>query len=272
MVASIGSSGNQSHLRYLDRATKEKEKSLAKLASGEMNRLENPAAAAIVAELEAGAVIHDQASRNIGDAGSLIAIAEGALAGVNESVDRIRELTVQASNGTYSGEQRAAMQAEISQLSEEVNRTLQSTEFNGQKVFDQAANPELSVQVGAGSDANSSITFAGGNIAEAAADLLSIDVTSADGRASAISSVDGFQKQVTAQRGEIGAFQARLEVADEAARKSSESSQAAASRIRDIDYAQETARLTQNTILQQSAVAMSAHANLSQQAVLRLLS
>ena len=272
MVASIGSNGNQSPLRYIDKSTKEKEKSLNRLASGKNNALDNPAAASIVAELEAQGKELNQASRNIGDAASMTAIAESAISGINESIGRIKELAIQASNGTYSAAQREAMQAEASQLAQEVNRTLESAQFNGQKIFDNKENPELSVQVGTDSNPNSRVSFKFGDIAEKAKGLLTVDLTTAAGRDAALSQTDALTQELNARRGELGAFQARLETADEAAKKAAETSQAAAAAIRDIDYAQETARYTANNILAQTSTAMAAHANLSQQAVMRLLS
>lgn len=269
MVASIGSGGSSSHLRFLDKANKEKEKSFAKLASGKMDALENPAGAAVVADLEAELKKIDQASRNIGDAASLIAVGEGALSEINNNLDRISELTMQANNGTYSAEQRSAMQAEATQLAEEVNRTIQTTEFNGQKIF--SGSSPISIQVGTGSDANSQISIPSSDLAAQAQSLSSIDLMSAEGRNAAVATVDTFKQQLTSQRGEFGASQSRLDVADASARKSSETTAGAAARIRDIDYAEETANMTRNNILAQGATAMAAHANLSQQMVTRLL-
>jgi len=271
MVARIGSGSDLSHLRYLEKANKEKEKSLAKLSSGKINPLENPAAAAIVAELEAQVATTHQAVRNIGDAASLVAVAEGALSNINDSITRIKELTIQANNGTYSQEQRQAMQAEAQQLSQEINRTLQATEFNGRKIFADSANPELDVQVGNGSDENTKVSFSFGELAQNASALLSIDLMSPEGRTAALSTLDSFQNQVISKRGQMGAFESRLNTADETARKSAEADEAAASRIRDIDYAEETAKLTRNNILTQTSAAMAAHSSLQQQIVLQLL-
>ncbi|NLF24425.1 MAG: hypothetical protein GX589_02040 [Deltaproteobacteria bacterium] len=271
MVASIGSSGSPSYLRALDSADKAKEKSLNKLSSGKKNPLDDPAAAAIVAELEADVATLDQAARNISDASSLMAIGESALANVSDTVTRITELSVQAANGTYSQEQRQAMQNEVDSLSAEINRTIQSAEFNGQKIFDSASNPKLDVQVGNSSDQNSRISFDFGDLSTQAESLLSIDLMSPEGRTSALSTLNSFQTQVNSTRGQMGAFESRLAAANETARTSSITAEAAASRIRDIDYAEETANLTRNNILAQGSVAMAAQANVTANTVLSLL-
>lgn len=251
-------------------------KSTEKLSSGyKINRAGDNAAGLSISEKMRGQIRGlDQASVNAQDGISLIQTAEGALNETHAILQRMRELTVQASNDTNASEDRDAIQKELAQLTTEVTRIANETEFNTKKLLSgglSGAGKELNLQVGANQGQN--IKF---NVGNMRASALGIDkVASGVGSyASAtlnISVVDAAIKKVSDQRSTLGALQNRLEHTIANADNTSENLQAAESRIRDVDMAKEMVKYSKDNILQQAAQSMLAQANQSTQGVLSLL-
>ena len=237
-----------------------------KLSSGKrINSAKDDAAGiAIVATLEANARIATQAVRNIADGFSATQIADSALSSVGGLVERNAELATQASNGTLSPAQRDALNKEYQSNREEINRIAETTEFNGVKLL--KGNNEISIQVGASGDESSRISVKGIDVSGAPADISTVE--------SARAALDSSQQQISSVaslRGEIGATESRLKVASDNNVVSAENSEAAASRIRDVDYAAEVAQLTANQIRQQVDTALKAQANVSAANVFQFL-
>ena len=207
----------------------------------------------------------NQAVRNANDGISLSQTAEGALQETTNNLQRIRELAVQAANGTNSSSDLTALQAEVDQRLAEIDDIAANTEFNGQTLLD-AANT-FTFQVGANGGQTLDITTA----AMSASDLSvnAVDVTS--DASGAISAVDSALDTVNSTRADLGAVQNRLESKIANLQTTSENLSAARSRIRDADFAAETAALTRGQILQQAGTAMLAQANVAPQNVLSLL-
>ncbi len=209
------------------------------------------------------------ASRNAQDGISLVQTADGALAEVDGNLIRMRELAVQASNGTLSSVDRAALDAEFQALSQEIDRVAGQTTFNGVRLLD-GSSSTLALQVGA--QAGQSINVSLGDVTATQLGLNGLSVASAGGAQSALSSIDAALDQVTSARGVFGATQNRLESAIRSILSSRDNLAAAESRIRDVDMALETADLVRNQILQQSAISVLAQANAQPQLVLQLIS
>ncbi len=207
----------------------------------------------------------NQAVRNANDGISLAQTAEGALQEVTNNLQRIRELAVQAANGSNSTSDLDALQAEVQQRLDEIDDIAANTEFNGETLLD-AANM-FSFQVGANAGQTLTITTAAMDTVTLAVDT--IDVTAAAG--AAITAVDTALDTVNSTRGDLGAVQNRLESKIASLQTTSENLSAARSRIRDADFAAETAALTRAQILQQAGTAMLAQANVAPQNVLSLL-
>ena len=232
------------------------------------------------------------AQRNAGDAISLSQTAEGALGQVGDMLQRMRELSVQSANGTNSTSDRGNLQAEYSQLSAEINRTLGATNFNGTNLFDSAT--AFSFQIGAGTSANDTVSVArnqltGGvasgatgaalvtamNAATAGVALATATAgnigTSAVTAQDAIVAIDAALGKVNTERANYGAAQNRFESAISTLEVSSENASAARGRIIDADYAKESANLTRAQVLQQAGTAMLSQANSLPNNVLSLL-
>jgi flagellin len=208
------------------------------------------------------------ASRNAQDGVSLAQTAEGALQEVNNNLTRMRELAIQASNGTLTSQDRATLDTEFQALITEIDRVSGQTTFNGVNLLD-GTTTSLSVQVG-----NNSGEAIAVSLADMTATALSIggeSVSTAAGAATALAAIDTAIDNVTTTRGALGAAQNRLTSAISSILNTRENLSAAESRIRDVDVAIETADLTRNSILQQAAVSVLAQANTQPQLALSLL-
>jgi len=208
------------------------------------------------------------AGRNAQDGVSLTQTAEGSLQEVSNNLTRMRELAVQAANGTLTTTDRATIDAEFQELVAEIDRVAGDASFNGLNLLD-GSTASIDLQVG--TDAGDTITV---NMVDATAATLGVDaldVTSAANASAALTAIDTAIDSVSTGRGTLGAAQNRLNSAIASIANTRENLSAAESRIRDVDVAAETADLTRNTILQQAAVSVLAQANVQPQLALNLL-
>lgn len=213
----------------------------------------------------------NQAIRNAQDGISLTQTGEGALNEVSNILIRLRELSIQAANGTVSAADRNTLNQEFSDLIQEIDRIAQSTTFNGVRLLD-GTGSTLTFQVGTGTVSGvDTIQLSTSNTLASTLGLSSLDIGSGGSPSMAISAVDTAVNLVSAIRGAFGAVQNRLTATIANLQIQSENTSAAESRIRDVDVAEETAALTRNQILQQAAISILAQANTQPQAALQLL-
>lgn len=213
----------------------------------------------------------DQAQRNANDGVSLAQTADGALSEMGSMLGRMRELAVQAKNGTVHADQRAHLAQEFGELKEEITRIANSTEFNGVKLLDGSNASGINFQVGSGNTADDTLTL---SLAEASVSALALNAaTLSDETAAgtALGSIDGAIKGIAERRATLGAMQNRLQVTMSNISTYKTNLEAANSRIVDVDVAAETARLTREQILVQAGASMLAQANQSPQIALSLL-
>jgi len=224
----------------------------------------------------------DQAVRNANDGISLAQTAEGAMQEITNNLQRIRELAVQSSNSTNSQTDRDALQAEVAQLIDEIDRVALQTDFNGTKLLDGDADA-LSFQIGANAgelitvfeddaeDASTAPNMRTASLGEGDDNVADIDISDFDGAQDALAIVDAALTEVNSARAEFGATQNRFESVIANLQTASENLSAARSRIQDADFAAETAELTRAQILQQAGTSVLAQANAAPQNVLALL-
>ena len=217
------------------------------------------------------------AVRNANDGISLSQVAEGALGKVTDMMQRMRELAVQAANASNTTTDRTSLNAEFQQLAQEVDRTLQSTRFNGQAILAGSAG-SLQFQIGANNATTDQLAVTTTNMATAAnivavttATTAVISGTNATNANAMITALDTALDTVNSERATYGAVQNRFEAVIANLQIASENQTAAKSRIMDADFAKETAMLTRAQILQQAGTAMLAQANQVPQQVLQLL-
>ena len=236
-----------------------------------------------------------QGNRNANDGIALAQTAEGALDEVHTMLQRIRTLSVQSANGTNTTADRNSIQGEVSQLCSEINRIACKTTFGKQEILSGAgkglvdAKGKISFQVGANANDTTSVSLSSGfSIAQmktahggtdkgtlvADADGRkdnSFDVSSASKAQSVLADIDSYIGYVDKKRGEFGAVQNRLESTISNQSNIAENESDARSRIRDTDYAEEAANLSQQNIIQQAATSMLTQANSRPQIALSLL-
>ena len=212
-----------------------------------------------------------QASRNSNDGISLVQVGEGALNEVSNILVRLRELSIQAANGSTSLQDRDTINEEFQSLVSEINRIARSTEFNGVRLLD-GSSSNVSFQVGINSTASiDTLQVALTPALSTSLALNSLDVGSQGNTSFAISSIDTAINSVSQLRGRFGALQNRLLSTIANLGVGAESLSAAESRIRDVDVALETSELTRNSIMQQAAIAILGQANAQPQVALSLL-
>lgn len=249
-------------------------KAMEKLSSGlRINRAGDDAAGLAISEKMRSQIRGlKQAINNAQDGISLILTAEGALNETHAILQRMRELAVQAATDTNTDEDREEIQKEIDQLAEEISRIAENTEFNTRTLLD--GNFEALFHIGANEGQNvtvriESMDAAGLGLLDANGDLINVvDRADAD---SCIGIIDEAIAVVSGERSKLGATQNRLEHTIANLGASAENLQAAESRIRDLDMAEEVMEMTKNAILEQAATAMLAQANMAPQSVLQLL-
>ena len=246
-------------------------KSTEKLSSGyRINRAADDAAGLAISEkMRAQVRGLNRASDNAQDGISLIQTAEGAMDQPHAILQRTRELLVQASNSGVLDKDKdndfQKIQDELNEIGKEFERINSDTEFNKKKLLDGNYTSQY-FQVGANKEQGISVSIAKTAWANPT-------ITGGDGKADSavIDTIDGMIKSVTTERSKLGAIQNRLEYTVKVDDNTAENMQAAESRIRDTDMADEMTRFSKESILQQAATSMLAQANQSNQGVLSLL-
>jgi len=215
------------------------------------------------------------ATRNANDGISLAQTADSALGTMTETMQRMRDLAVQSANDAgVTSKDREKLQTEFKQLNDELTRIVKNTEFNGKKIINGSLSGGLVIQVGAGTAADNHISV---DIANASGTIASVTAASigsnaaVGGASAAIDALDSAIAAIDTARASLGAVQNRFTTTIGNLSSSIENQSAARSRITDTDFAQETASLSRNQILQQAGTAMLAQANQSGQSVLSLL-
>jgi len=213
-----------------------------------------------------------QASRNTNDAISVIQTAEGAMNEVNGLLTRMRELAVQSANGgTMTSSERGYIDQEFQLLESEINRIVNVTEFNGQKLIDGTMSSGVDFQVGMNNTTDDRIQLTVADSDSTALGLNDDVLTSQTGAQNAIDALDTAIQSVATSRGTLGTTQNRLTVTLSNLSNMHENLSAANSRIKDVDVAEESASMTRNQILQQAGTAVLAQANSLPQSALSLI-
>lgn len=262
------------------------DKNMEKLSSGlRINRAGDDASGLAVSEKMRSQIRGlNQASKNAANGISFIQVTEGYLQESSDILQRVRELSVQASNGIYSSEDRMQIQVEISQLVDEIDRIASHAQFNGMNLMtgrfarttgENLVTGSMWFHIGSNMDQREQVFI--GTMTSRAFGVRSvgndeiISLSSPEGSNRAIGTVDAALKMINKQRADLGAYQNRLEHAVRGIDVGAENLQAAESRIRDADMANEMVEYTKNRILVQASSAMLAQANQKTQTVLQLL-
>ena len=262
------------------------QKNIEKLSSGlRINRAGDDASGLAVSEKMRSQIRGlNQASANAQNGISFIQVAEAYLQETTDVMQRIRELSVQSSNGINTAEDRLYIQVEVSQLVAEVDRIASHAQFNGMNMLtgrfaretgENTVTASMWFHIGANMDQRvrayvSTMTAKALGVRDIGDDtILHIDTPETANRA--IGTLDEAIKKINKQRADLGAYQNRLEMSVVGINIAAENLQASESRIRDVDMAKEMVEYTRNQILTQSGTAMLAQANQQTQSVMSLL-
>jgi len=252
--------------------------SIQRLSSGlRVNSAKDDAAGmAIASRMDASIRGNTVAMRNANDAISFSQTAEGALSKIGDNLQRMRELAVQAANGTNGTDDRTSLNTEFAQLQSEITRVTASTKFNGVDVLGTAAATGISFQVGDGTSSDNQISISGANLtsstsATAIAAGATASIATGASAAAALTAIDDALKEVNTESIKHGANQNRFAAVISTLQVSVENQTAARSRIMDTDFASETAHMARGQILQQAGMAMLAQANQLPNGVMALL-
>ncbi len=235
----------------------------------------------------------NQGNRNASDGIALAQTAEGAMDEISSMLQKIRTLAVQSATGTNTSDDRVAIDKEATSLMNEITRIAKQTTYGGKKILDggeatpsvtmfkgTASQGQMILQVGANSgdtinfdvaNFNFSKLASAAGVAKNAFDSGNLMLSTADGASNVIAAMDAMIKQVDAQRADLGAIQNRLESSIRNQSNIATNESDARSRIRDADFAEESANLSQQSIIQQAAASMLMQANTRPQLALSLL-
>ena len=255
------------------KVNKSMETSMARLSSGKrINSGADDAAGLFITKRMAGEIQGlNQAVRNAADAQAYLATTEGAMEEVHTILLRIRELAVQASNGTYTAQDRVALQAEVSDLQTEINRIATDTTFNNIGVLSGAASTGITFQIGADNTQTMTVSVARVTISSAGINISSAtQLTNANTAMVYISTIDAAISIISTDRGTYAAAINRLDHAIANMQNVATNLSMAKGRIEDADFAAETSNLARVQVLQQASMAMLAQANASKQNILAL--
>jgi flagellin len=268
----------------LRRASNDLSKTYERLSSGMRinSASDDPAGLALASKLEADTRIASVAVRNANDGISVTSIADSALDEINNSLSRMLELAMQSANTTQTTAQRSSINLEFVALGSEIDRISRTVSFNNITLLSNSR--DISIQVGMDSTSNSLITIpsvratldslglaATGGSSLVYSLMTTSDAGSAFASTNSLSAIQNAMTSLTTVRGTIGASQSRLTRALGYLEVARENFAAAASKIRDIDVAEETAKMVALQVIQQSATAVMAQANQTPRLVLDLL-
>ena len=252
-------------------------KNLEKLSSGyKINRAGDDAAGLAISETMRSQINGlNQAVNNANDAIGLIQTAEGAMTETHSMLQRMKTLSTQAANGTYTATARKNIKAEIDALNKEIGRIATTTEFNGEKPLSPAAGAgktaNLTFFIGASAATANAMTVAQQTMTATALKIDQINVDTTTNAFKAMKSIDNAIDVVSSYRATLGAAQNRLEHTVNNLKVTSENITSAESRIRDTDMPDEITAYTKNNILLQAAQSMLSQSNAMPQGVLSML-
>jgi flagellin len=250
--------------------------SVEKLASGSriVRAADDAAGLAISEKMKASIRSIRQDARNANDGISMIQTAEGGMSEVGNILTRFRELSIQAASDTVSDTERGFIDKEVGQLRNEVDRIAKSTEFNGKKLLS-GEGDKMDIQIGQNNRADQDRMEYDPSHTDVSVDhlgLSGLSVASKEQAQENLGKIDSAIKNLSGNRAELGALQNRLQSSVNSLGVYDENLSAANSRIRDVDMASETAKMTQQNILTQASTAVLSQANSNSSLALKLLS
>ncbi len=261
-------------LRHSKQTQRKLESNSRKLSSGSRitQASDDAAGLSIAAKLNSQNRSKDQANRNVNQAVSIVQVMDGVLNEMSSMVIRVRELAIQSASDTYSNQERTLMNMEASQLLQEIKRTSESTKYQDHYVF-KGENKKLDIQVDTHNGSQDRLSL---NLEEFAQNPLSLGINdvSLDTKLHAqlsLVKLDYAQKEISKSRAKVGAFMSRLETTSSKLGSDTTNGKAAHSKIKDADYANQTAKNVKDKLVQSAQTMVQAQINGSGSDYLKLL-
>ncbi len=259
----------------LSKVNRDSQESFAKLSSGQRitKAADDAAGLAISEKLKAEIRSAQQANRNVNDGVSLVQVAEGGLNETSNILVRMRELAIQSASDTEGDSERGMANLEYQQLKSEMDRISQVTEYNGKKLLNGSDN-KIDFQVGTGADEFKDRISLDTSVINSGIDAMGVegvDVSTKEGAQGSLGALDSAIEKISGQRAVLGSLQNRLTSTSNNLQVYTENMSAANSRIRDVDYAEESAKQARNQILTSAGTSVLAQANMSSQNALKLI-
>jgi flagellin len=249
-------------------------KSFARLSSGfRINTAADDAAGLAISEsMKAQIRSYTIAERNANEAISMTQTAEAALGSMHDILGRMRELSIESSNGSMTGTDRGYLDTEFTALKQEMSRIQGSSKFNGKQLVSTAGS-QIIFQVGLNNTGSDQITLTFGGLAltQLLAATTNVAGATAGSALNSISRIDSAIAIISTERAKYGAAMNRLDVTVSSIQTMRVNLSAANSRIRDVDVAEETSQLSRNQVLSQAGVSVLAQANQLPQMAMQLL-
>lgn len=262
----------------LNMSTNSLQQSLERLSSGLRinSAADDPAGLAISQDMTTQINGNNQGIQNANDGISLAQTAEGALGQIQNNMQTIYQIAVQASNGTVSDTNRSQLQTEVDQLTQEISRIVQTTNFNGTMLL--SGGNSITFQVGSSGVANNQVVASGLDLTTGLASYASslsatgtVNITTSANASSVLSALNADINTISNDRAQLGAIENRFQAVVSNMTNYVQNLTSARSGIVDTDFASETANLTQQQILQQAGTSILTQANSLPQAALTLL-
>lgn len=263
-----------SAVRYLNANSADQTSSLAKLASGSriVSAADDASGLAISTRISSDVTALTQAATNASHGTSILQTADGGASNISDMLQRMKALASQSASGTVTDTERAYINAEFSQLIEEIDGLSQSTRYNGESLLDGTGAFAAGMVVVVGSDATAdTITVTIDALDATTLGVDAQDISTQAGATTAITAIDTAIDAVSSARANIGALESRFEFRSNTIATSIENLEAANSAIKDVDVAAESANLASIKVKTQAAVAAAAQANSMPQELLKLL-
>ena len=273
-VISTNTAAN-SALRFLNANSSEQSSSLSKIASGSrINKASDDAAGlAISTGLSSDVTTLNQAATNASQASSILQIADGGMSNIADILERMKALATQSNSGSVTDDQRTYLQAEFSELQEEIDGIAKGTRYNGESLLDGTGSMASGVDFMVGTSTTDVISVQIDDVdsTELGVDTATINVSSQSGAQTALTAIDAAINSVASSRAEIGASMSRFEFRSDTIATSIENTEAANSAITDTDVATEQTKLSSAEVKTQAAIAALSSANEMPQNLLDLL-
>lgn len=271
-VISTNTASN-SALRYLNTNSTNQSDSVSKIASGSRitKASDDAAGLAVGTSLKSDVTVLNQAATNASHGSSILQTADGGMSSISDIVQRMRSLATQSLSGSVTDNERSYLDAEFQQLQDEIDGIASGTRFNDESLLDGATNWSTGVSFRVGTTSNDNITVQIAGVTTTGLGINTLDVGTSATAAAALTALDTAVTTLSDARADVGALISRFEFRSDMIDTTIENTEAAQSKIMDVDVAEEQSKLASEKVLTQAAIAVLSQANQMPENLLSLL-